>query len=624
MYYDQSVIKEQLEINLTHKFGDSIKNDVLLLINQLAGKDTFINNHLLINLQNLLSLDATQAKNFLHLALELVPVSAFAPVLLLEKIPTLFFYGVADEVLPFLSTIRHYGARAIALFLGSDQLKTEDLLDVLEQSTIAFYKALLNAVQQRHEEFGVCCAMIMRFSAKIETLLPIESIDAYLDVCATVIKQYSTKIAEQYIRNAPTFISYVPLKETIVMLEHFAKKSLFSLEFSVTHPTLFFSPKTPSKGLIVNSHNNTNIKTSKIELLASEDYATLLDNLNLLDDKDFASLVLSWPDLNQALKSNILFQLRQDNYKHYIIKHPNIEQELNQINQATAFNWLEPWTYSGVMIDLSFIRKRIGTLLQEPNNFSLASKSIIKNHAEIFDRSNTNYDGNRISNMLNILLNYCINSLVKEELIAMREFATGNHLPLRDFLSRSALVIQAWNRDPWVDYGRSDELFSCTSLGDYNAGNAPGFLADLNLNNLDIWSGGARVGRIHLCLVKNLSSDILLLLDCVDGTERIVGSKKKFEFIMTAVLDYARRLGIKQVKVNCDVDFNTTPKKFIHHVQQIYHGKNTVDFASRILSVSTVKHLLPYPCQTFTESFIKGNGAFIRGPLIELKKLDTQ
>lgn len=607
-------------MNLIHKFGDSIKNKVFLLVDELAGKDTFINNHLLVNLQNILPLDYRQAEKFIDLALELAPVSAFSPVLLLEKIPTLFFYGVAEEVSQFLSTIRHYGARAIALFLGSDQLKTEDLLDVLEQSTTAFYKKMLFSVQQRHEEFGVCCTMIMRYCAKMEQIIDADSIDIYLDICAVIVKQFCTKIAEQYIRNASVLISYVPLQETISMLDNFSKQSMVLLEFCLTHPIIFFSQTKQSKNhfLDCQSKLNNNVKYLKISLLAAEDYAAILENIDLLDDKDFASLVLSWPDLSHTLKSNILFQLRQENYKTYITTHPDIEKELVCVNQATQLNWLEPWTYSGVTIDLSFIRKQMGILLQRGDSFSIASKSIIKNHAELFDRSNQLYDDNRIKNMLNTLLPYCIDPHVKNELIAMRDFIVGNQRPFRDILSQSTLVIQTWNRDPWVDYGRSDELFSCTSLGDYNAGNAPAFLADLNLNNLDIWSNGSRVGRIHLCLIKNLSNDILLLLDCVDGTERIVGSKKKFEFIMNAVLDYAHKLGIKRVKVNYDVDFNTTPKKFIAHVQSIYKEDSRIDFASRLLSVSTIKQLLPYPCQTFTESFIKANGACIRGPVIHL------
>jgi len=618
VYHDQVAIKEQLDMMLVRHFGEQAKHDVNLLLERLRGQDIFIDKHLVLNLQSLLSLQANQAAYFIRLALELSHTSVFAPVLLLEKIPTLFFYGVAEDVGQFLSNIKHYGGRAIALYLGSEQLHTDDLLDVLGQSTPSFYKALLNAVNARHHEFGVCCAMIMRCSANMERVITTQHIEAYLDVCAAVVKRYSTKITEQYIHHADVFLSHVPLEETVFMLQYFENQSLATLEFSVTHPQLFFTLPRFKTQPPLNNLSTSERRAVKLELLTTEDYATILSTPSIVEDLAFTSLVLAWPDLSQPLKNNILFQLQHDNYKHYILTHPDIEAERNAVNHITQSTWLSSWTFSGAVIDLLWIRQCMGQLLREPSHFSIPSKSIIKNHAVLFDRTHTNYTSERIINMLTTLITYCITPRVHDELTAMLDFIHDKPDALRHLLSKKTLVIQAWERDPWVDYGRSDELFACTSLGDYNAGNAPGFLADLNLNHLDIWSAGIRVGRIHLCLIKDLSGEPMLLLDCLDGTERIIGSKKKFEFMMAGVLEYARGLGIKRLKVNFDVDFNTTPKKFIAHIQQTFQGENQIDFASRFLDTGTIQHLIPYPSQTFTESFVQKNGAFIRGPVIAL------
>ena len=623
MFNDQAVIKNELAINLLNKFGEALHNEVFSLIDKLHGKDTYINNNLLLNLQNILPLEKQDAAFYLNLAHELAATSAFAPVLLLEKIPTLYFYGVGREIAEFLLNIKDYGGRAVALFLGSDLLKTEDLIDVLEQSTLPFYRSLLAAVNARHTEFGVCCAMIMRSSAKLETVINAEEIEAHLDVCSDLLKNYGVKITEQYLKNSHAFMSHISLDLVLLTLENLAAQSLVLVEFAVTYPDIFFARSSHSAVKINDTRlTESDCKAIKLEILKKEDYFAFLDHSFLFEDLDFLSLILSWPTLSQPIKTNILFQLQQDNYKNYILTRETIAEELRQINQVTNSNWLNSWMFCGEVIDLAFIRKRMGQLLQKPGQFSIEAKSIVKQHSIIFDRSNPEYSLDRVGKMVDTLLQYCVGPFTELELRAMAQFILGDSSSLRNFLSNTSLVLQVWGRDPWHDYGRSDELFSCTSLGDYNAGNAPGFISDLNLNNLDIWSNGARVGRVHLSLIKDLANNTLLLLDCVDGTERIIASKKKSALIMEAILAYARWIGIEQIKVNYDIDYNTTPKKFIAYLEHTKKAQPQIDFVSRFLTVSTTRQLIPYPCQTFLESFIKANGAFVRGALISPQTTD--
>ena len=621
MYTDSLEIKRNYETNVINTFGEQAKEDIALLINNVSGKDTYIDENLWLKLQNLLPLKKQEALYLIQLALELSSTSSVAVLVLLEKIPTLIFYDVLKDIGQFLLNIKNYGLRAVALFLGREQtnsLRMEDLVDVLEQSTLCFYKTLLHEVNARHQEFGVCCALIMRFSAKIETAIFPADIIGYLNVCAQLIKTFGAKITEQYIRHAHEFISFIPLKQHVLTLEGFAKKSLTFVEFAVTYPKIVFSQEDVSN-IEVFCFDNTNVedmKGFKIRLLQTENYLAFLEHPKLSEDKDFLALMMNWPTFNIYVKSNILFQLKSPNYKQYILTNDAIEAEREQVHSITGSGWLKSWFFSGEVVDLSSIRKRLGTLLQNPLHFSLESKSIVKKHSDVFNRANKIYDAARIYNMVGILSEYCVDKSTMHELLALGDFIMGNQTPLRDFLSQESLVIQTWERDPWTDYGRSDELFSCTSIGDYNAGNAPAFIADINLNNLDIWSHGARVGRVRLCLVKDASDVPMLLLDCVDGTERVLASSKRFEFIMTAAIAYAKNLGIKYIKLNYDVDFNTTPKKFIRYAEEFYQQQNRVDFIARYLPVNTSKHLMPYPCQTFLESFVKNNGAFVRGAVI--------
>jgi len=217
--------------------------------------------------------------------------------------------------------------------------------------------------------------------------------------------------------------------------------------------------------------------------------------------------------------------------------------------------------------------------------------------------------------MVQALLKYCTDDDSRSTLEYMAYFLRGDSTPLRDHLSRKQLVIQSGERNPWHDYGRADELFSCTGIGQYAADNAPAFIADLNLVNLDVWSMGSRVGRIHLCLVKDKSDQPLLLVDCVDGSERIVESEKKLRSLLDAVYSFADWIGIAEIKFNCSVDFNLTPKKFIDYVEKHFENHDRIDFLSRFAS-NCSNSLLPHPRQSFLEAFQKYHAAFVQGPLI--------
>ncbi|MFA6303116.1 MAG: hypothetical protein WC627_08305, partial [Legionella sp.] len=485
MYNDQIILKPELEQQLITKFGEDLNRSIVLLIENLLGKDTYINNNLLLNLQNILALNTNQADFFIKLAHELAQTSAFAPVLLLEKIPTLIFYGINEEVSTFLRNIKDYGARAVALFLGSDLLKTEDLIDILEQTTLPFYKALLSQVNTRHKEFDVSCAIIMRCAAKIESIISENEIANYLDICSFILKTYGIRCTEQYLRNADDFNKFVPYADILKTLEQLALKSLIELEFAVTYPAIYFASSHQAPTEINQSFlTDTDSKAIKLKILKNEDYASFLVNSCIFSDKDFASLMLSWPILNKPIKANILFQLEQEDYKHYILNTDKIEHERRLVYQASNERWLDSWLFCEETIDINFIRKRLGKLLQNPKLFTIEAKSIVKNHHRIFDRKNTEYTNERVALMVDAVLQNCSDAKAQNELQAMKDFLLGNPNNLRNFLSETGFVIQVWERNPWRDYGRSDELFSCTSLGDYNAGNAPGFLADLNLNNL--------------------------------------------------------------------------------------------------------------------------------------------
>ncbi len=614
MFNNPSLLQQQLVQHVALKFGESLTHDVQQLIERVWGKDAFIDQTIGLNLQNMLALDLNDAAYFVDLALKLSESSPVVPVLLFEKIPTLVFYGITTEVGQFLLATIDYSVRATAYYLGCDQRKIDDLTQILEESNLAFYKILLRTVTDRHAEFGMLCGLIMRHAVSIESLLRSSEIPAYLDTCSALITHFGAPIAEQYIRHTLELAKTLPLREHYKKIAYFFQQSPILAEFFVTYPTLLLAEL--SKSPFQPKHDQHNLRRLKLELLTTENYCYCLYNPWLFEDREFFSMVMNWPTLHHSIKQNIVFQLQQDNYKHYLINHPEMMASCQLVTQATQGHWLSSWTFCQETISLTYVRQRVSKLLQDKYRFSLEAKTMIKTHAAVFDRTNTDYDAPRVASIVNILLTYCVDEATTKELNAMYAFVLGNREPLKNWLSESALVIQTWERDPWFDYGRADELFSCTSLGDYNAANAPAFLTDLNLSHLDIWSQRQRVGRIHLALTRGTDHTIHLLLDCVDGSERVINSKKKLADILKAVKAYAGWLGLPTIKINYEVDFNTTPKKFIAYVEHSLNHSARIDYLSRLLVGDRLIQRIPYPCQTYLESFNQRDGAFVRGALI--------
>src|SRR3989338_7552686 len=117
MSNDQILLKNNLMTALLHAFGEELKDNVVELIQKLDGKDSCIDENLILKLQNIVPLSKNIASYMVNLAITLSSTSAISALLFLEKIPTLTFYDIVEEIGCFLLNIKNYGSRAVALFL---------------------------------------------------------------------------------------------------------------------------------------------------------------------------------------------------------------------------------------------------------------------------------------------------------------------------------------------------------------------------------------------------------------------------------------------------------------------------------------------------------------------------
>ena len=128
----------------------------------------------------LLSLTDKDFKKVILLLSDLFETSPFATAFFIEKIPTLLYYGLLDEFIVLISSIRHYGAREVAYLLGGNALKNDDLERVLRKTNLDYYKMLLSEVLSSVEKLESLSTQILRNSPILQFVVPNRNVKKFL------------------------------------------------------------------------------------------------------------------------------------------------------------------------------------------------------------------------------------------------------------------------------------------------------------------------------------------------------------------------------------------------------------------------------------------------------------
>jgi hypothetical protein len=598
---------------LAEKHGVDIARQISDLVGELAAYDGVLKENLEKGIFSFFELDTEEVPSLIAALRELSRTSYFAAAFLIEKIGTLIFFGLYKDFLEFLMAIKNYGARNLAYLVGSRDLNADDLDDILQQVNTSYYRLLLHEVKARHAVLDVCAATVMRNAIRVAKVIPEESIPDYLTICCAIKTSHGVDVAANFIDNTDRLVPLWTLPNVTAEIETFKRGGPGYLELALRDPERFPMPSTKA-----DDGESSDLRATKLRIIQTCDWNAIAQQPHLLRDLDFFALVKAWTSFKGFHKRNILAQLEQKDFKTHLRATLGATEGMKEVEQVTGGLWLDYWAFAAKPVDTAFIRNEFRKILSENGALTESAATLYRRYPDVFDRQNADFSSERLGRIVEVLSRYAAKKETRQILAALGGFISGRPEQLRDRLSEETLFIETWARDPWFDYGRSDELFSCTSIGDASSTNAPGFLADINLNNLDVWSHGRRIGRVHLCLVRDVEEQPLVLFDCIDGSERMIERRMRLDLLMTAVLAYAKHLGIRLVAINYDITFNSTPKLFVRYALERF-GRERHIYLRRLLTQNVVGGVLPFPSVTFLESFLYKSAGVVRGTVVDVE-----
>jgi hypothetical protein len=98
----------------------------------------------------------------------------------------------------------------------------------------------------------------------------------------------------------------------------------------------------------------------------------------------------------------------------------------------------------------------------------------------------------------------------------------------------------------------------------------------------------------------------------------MIERRMRLDLLMTAVLAYAKHLGIRLVAINYDITFNSTPKLFVRYALERF-GRERHIYLRRLLTQNVVGGVLPFPSVTFLESFLYKSAGVVRGTVVDVE-----
>lgn len=596
---------------IKNKFGEESYKRIIELVDKLVSKDVLIGGKKSSYLENLLSVQKEDIVKTLDFIFDLSTTSYFAAAFFIEKIPLLCFYDLFYDYITLLSLTRHYSSRSVAYAIGSSDLKSNDLELNVKTVNIKRYKKIIKIIIEKHEKLNVLSLHIIRHLGKIISAFDEKDLLKFLDVCVSMRELYGNECAIAYIDNIQTFHQYVPLGNVLQIFTKLNKVSKEYLLFAISYPEVINSKKVLKK----TKSSSTKLR---IDILKRNDYAAINNFPELLQDKYFIALIMNWKKYPPFHKTNILHQLETSNYKENLLKNKDISQQVNVIKKVTNDNWFQNWSYANKQIDNRFIYEEIRKVLLPSCYFKYNTKRIYFEQKKLIESIKIEPKSELLIPFIEYLVKICIDKETREYLIKLKSYLRNPSSLFLEKYSVNNLFIKTWDRDPWVDYARSDELYACTSIGEATDYYATVYLADINTNNLDIYNNNLRIGRIHFFLIKDVSDTVILLFDCIDGSDRLMRNETRLNYLLESIKTYAKFINVNRIFFNTDLMFNNTPKLFVKFLRSQFKDEQTI-YVKRYVGNGSQKALMPFPLMSFSESLKDKNEALIKGYLMDLQ-----
>jgi hypothetical protein len=574
----------------------SLRDEILQLLKNLSAADTAIAISLEGSTDHLLSLSNEEWEIVFPKLATLASANPFITGYLIEKMPTLKFWGMLDPVLDFLLCVKNYSARASGYLVGSKASQNDDVEDTISKVGVQYYEALLDHVQSRHETLETAAIYVMIHAQRVSSTVSQEQIPNFVDFTCRFLAKYGLESTVAMLKNSHNLFRCSPPEDLEPVCESVSKYGNdYLCYFLETTCGNLSNPRLLSVDLSVDR--------KMIELLQpGTPEAEALCYPEVFANPQRGALMRSWAGLSMPTKQNILWQLGlaclRDHLRNFWAS-TGVRETLGTITNG---KWDDHWAYCNRRLDTRNLREIVSELVA--HHFTRGQiQSLVKSDRDLFSRSSNMQCPERACKVIDAILMSTDQQQLNADLKIIKSYIQGDIRPLRESYSKEEIFVETWSRDPWVDYGRSDELFSCTSIGDASAMHAPAILVDPNLSNLEVWLNGHRVGRVHLSLVLREGDEPFLMVDALEGSERMIQSPRRVKRIVDAIRDYANYVGLNSICFNSLIAYNNTPKKFIGQLKKMFETKQEYVYFRRLIVDPKIYGVLPFPMRPFLEAF---------------------
>ncbi len=117
--------------------------------------------------------------------------------------------------------------------------------------------------------------------------------------------------------------------------------------------------------------------------------------------------------------------------------------------------------------------------------------------------------------------------------------------------------------------------------------------------------------------MKDDSDKVILLFDCIDGSDRLMRNETRLNYLLESIKAYAKFVKINRIFFNTDLMFNNTPKLFVKFLKSKFKDEQYIYIKRYIENVSQ-KKLMSFPLISFTESLKDKNEGLIKGFLTDI------
>lgn len=585
--------------------GAELATAVDQLLSRIAACDDVLVNNVLKHHRHVLELNSEEWAWFLPGILELERNSAFVAAYLIEKIPLLKQQLDMRAFVEFLLAIKDHSARGLSYLIGTaDSALCDDLESILEAVGTAYYQAAMDCVLRHKDSLGACCAPLLIHIKNYSRHLPATDLDALAALVCEVHARYGSFGAVALLENADGVFAQHSVQAVRERLDELAEASVDYFHYLLANGL-------PQVGAV-------RADTATVEQLDGASLTSHIDAPGVFDGGLVSAIISNMNFMDPKTLENMRHQLSIDDFNRWFEQQPAFANARMQIADAYAGAWFSPFDYWGGEMGIARFRTLIGQAIEATYD-KQARQTLVYQNKALFDR-HAEYSEHRLRLMIDAAFPQGGDgSPVPEDIASIRTYLDDHdRQALRDRQSRQRVFISTWNRNPWQDYSRSDEFYSCTGIGDYAVNNAPGYLVEPNLCRLYVWYQGRRIGRLNLIAVADVEGTPGLLLDGVEGGGRLLQSEERVLDILGSVAGFARRCGLSAYYINCKATYNNVPKQFIAQAIRHVGLPVTPAYLRRYYQGMEIYQAMPHGLIPFFESFGNNLSGIVSGLKITL------